>query len=406
MHPDRSVRKLKVYKFDICDPAQHFTTRVPQLARRSPPLLNAIFTTSARHLVHMSKYRTADGVIKYEGIRLPNLTTKTAIEYHNACIAYLIELSNDPEHVQDESLLAAAIVLRYYEELDSSITGEDSETFLHTFQVFLDAQASTAFSLPGDAGNMSRYDSHFQPWSGDIASHGHSFRHAAFRMALRQEVTSAFLKQRGVRLPLNAWASQRSFDEAEDAVWADRLVLYCADVLQFCFSDEPAGGRSRQERWKELNRFQDLWEFYKPLSFSPIQHQDSGWSEGQRFPRIWYMSGCHVLGMQHLDLARILLTVYDPGIPRLGPGSIAAARRISATVQETVLRICGNAVSNRAMQPAQVTAHLAIAVCGEYFTSIDEQKSMLDLLVELEAEHAWPTARTIADLKGAWSRSD
>ncbi len=355
----------------------------------------------------MLKYRNSDGIIEYEGIKLPNLTTRTAIEYHNACIAYLMELASDPEHVQDESLLAAAVILRYYEELDASLTGEDTEHFLHTFQVFINAQASATFSLPYDLENVWTFGSsetHLVP--GTIASYHQSFRHAVFRMALRQEVTSAFLKQRSVQLPLDAWASQRSFDEADDSVWTDRLVLYCADVLQYCFGEEHMSGRTRMELWQELKSFGELWEVSKPLSFHHIQYQEPNRTEGYCFPRIWYMSGGHVLGMQHLDLARILLTVYDPGIPRLGPGSIAAGRRISTAVQEIVLRICGNAVSNRAMQPAQVTAHLAIAVCGEYFTNEDEQKSMIALLQELEVEHAWPTARTAADLKEAWSRSD
>lgn len=389
--------KLTYRQFDICDPARHFTLIVPQLARRNPPLLNAVFTAAARHLVRTSKYRTEDRVIMYEGTRLPSLTIESAVAYHNACIAYLIELSNDPKHVQDESLLAAAIILRYYEELDTSLTGEDAETFLHTFQVFINAQADNVFSLPAASGQA-------QVGSiGGTASYARSFRHAAFRMALRQEVTSAYMKQRSVRLPLDAWASQRSFHHAEDDVWTDRLVLYCADVLQFCFADDAPLGKNRVERWMELKEFEDSWESCKPLSFAPIQYQEPDRQHGQCFPRIWYMSECHVLGMQHLDLARILLTVYDPSIPRLGPGSVAAARRISNTVRTIVLRICGNAISNPAMQPAQVKAHLAIAVCGEYFVDTDEQKSMVDLLLGLEAEHAWPTARTIAGLKLAWS---
>jgi hypothetical protein len=237
----------------------------------------------------------------------------------------------------------------------------------------------------------------------DTISYSTFFRHAAFRMALRQEVTSAFMKQRSVRLPLEAWASQRSFDEAEDAIWTDRVVLFCADVLQFCFGGEHPGGKTRTEHWKELKDFEIMWAYCKPLSFSPIQDQEPDRSQRQCFPQIWYMSECHVSGMQYLDLARILLAVYDPSIPRLGSGSIAATRRMAAAVREIVLRICGTAMSNRTTQPALVMAHMAIAVCGEYFTEEEEQKGMIELLLELEAEHAWPTAKTVAELKQAWS---
>ena len=400
--------KLTFAKFDICDPEQHFTLAVPQRARRCPPLLHAIFTVAARHLVHIQRYRTADGVVEYEGIRLPALTANTAIEYHNTCLAYLIELSNDPEHMKDENLLAATIILRYYEELDASLTGEDVESFLHTFQVFINAQANTAFpSLANDR----RTGIQQGPWqhvplSDHRISYERSFRHAAFRMALRQEVTSAFMKQRAVRLPLDAWASQRCFKEAEDDVWTDRLILYSADVLQFCFGDEMPAGKTRTERWKELKEFEDLWEIYKPISFSHIQYQEPHRSQGHCFPRIWYMAECHVLGMQHLDLARILLTLCDPSMQRLGPSSITAVQRISPTVREIALRICGNAISNRAMQPAQINAHLAIALCGEYFIDKDEQKCITEVLVNSEAEHAWPTAKTIAELKKAWTGSE
>jgi hypothetical protein len=72
--------------------------------------LNAIFTAAARHLAGISKYKTAEGIVRYQGVTLRNLTHETAIRYHNACIAYLIELSKDAEHVQDENLLAAVVV--------------------------------------------------------------------------------------------------------------------------------------------------------------------------------------------------------------------------------------------------------------------------------------------------------
>lgn len=38
-----------------------------------------------------------------------------------------------------------------------------------------------------------------------------------------------------------------------------------------------------------------------------------------------------VTAIQHFDLSKILLTVYDPRIPRLGPSQRAAARRIEVS---------------------------------------------------------------------------
>src|SRR5947209_1669808 len=77
-------------KFDLCDPERHFALVVPQRARSCPPLLNAIFTASARHLSRLDKYKTAQGV-KYLGKLLPDLNVETAIHYHDRAIAHLIQ---------------------------------------------------------------------------------------------------------------------------------------------------------------------------------------------------------------------------------------------------------------------------------------------------------------------------
>jgi hypothetical protein len=365
--------------------------------------LHAIFTAAARTLTRIPKYRTSDGVIVYHGITLHNLTSETAIKYHNACIAYLIELAKDEENVRDENLLAAAVILRYYEELDTSLTDEDTEMFLGVSQVFINAQASNAFSpLPSSSCVDSTQPAWLENASKDSIASSRFFRHAAFRMALRQEITSAFLKQRSIRLPLEAWASLRSSSDAEDAVWTDRIVIFCADVLQFCFGEDNLRGRNQVERWNELKNFEMSWRVSKPPSFGAIHYREADPSAGEVFPQIWYLAECQRSGMQYLDLACVLLTVYDPTTPRLGIRASAARRRTSTEVQKLVLRLCGIALSNRTSQPALVMAAMAISMCGEYFSDPAQQRGMIDLLVELELEHAWPTSKIVRDLKLLW----
>lgn len=55
------------------------------------------------------------------------------------------------------------------------------------------------------------------------------------------------------------------------------------------------------------------------------------------------------------------------------------------------------------MPPALVTSAVGISMCGEYFTDPREQEALVDVLMSLEIEHAWPTEATIAALRIAWT---
>lgn len=68
--------------------------------------------------------------------------------------------------------------------------------------------------------------------------------------------------------------------------------------------------------------------------------------DGKCFPEIWLLGDAVVTGLQHYYLARILLTAHDPNLPRLGPASKVALRRIDDEIKSYVRNICGIALSN------------------------------------------------------------
>lgn len=274
--------------------------------------------------------------------------------------------------------------------------GEDTESALRGIQIFLDAQAISAVA-------------------------GSGLRHAAYWIALRQEIITAFSKQRAFRLPLGPCEPYRSFEPADDYVWADRLVIHCADVLQYCFgSDEedlPRGQLQasstgilhpipatdmRVARYEELVTFETIWAELGPPSFKPIYTREPDRRRGEVFPELWYLNNCHVAGLQFLELARILLVVYNPNLPRLGPSQRTAMRSVDRKVRSIVLRLCGMALSNQHSPPGLVTASVAIGMCGDRFTDRLEQEALLGVLAKLGDEHAYPTFSTQELLKGAW----
>lgn len=86
---------------------------------RCPLLMFAICTASARHLTRLPSQNNQTQPFEFDGIPLPGLDEDAAIHYHNACISYLVNVSQNPEEAYNEDTLAAATALRYYEQIDS-----------------------------------------------------------------------------------------------------------------------------------------------------------------------------------------------------------------------------------------------------------------------------------------------
>lgn len=84
-----------------------------------PVLRYAVFTASAGHLIRLACYRgQAAEEMNFNGIPIPALTPDAAIQYHDICISYLIEISKDPAEEYNEDVLTAATILRFYEQID------------------------------------------------------------------------------------------------------------------------------------------------------------------------------------------------------------------------------------------------------------------------------------------------
>lgn len=155
-------------------------------------------------------------------------------------------------------------------------------------------------------------------------------------------------------------------------------------------------------RWTEFKRFEERWQENKPPAFKPVYYADPDPNAGIFFPTIWHINSCQTLGEQHIELGRILLAVSDPRIFRIGLGASYVNASLETELRAILRRLCGLGVSNSKFQPALTTAAVGISVCGEYFADPREQKALIDILVNLELKHAWPTETTITALRRAW----
>lgn len=70
-----------------------------------------------------------------------------------------------------------------------------------------------------------------------------------------------------------------------------------------------------------------------------------------------------VTGIQHYILSMILLAVYNPRLPRLGPGQKAALLGVDDEIKTNIRSLCGMALSNRKTPPHMITACMGISMC-------------------------------------------
>lgn len=425
--------------FDLCDPDCHFAFVVPHKAREPGPLRNALLTISARNLSRNMRFRNAAGFVEWAGYSIPELREEFAMTYHNDCIRDLLQMSMDPKKLQDEILLAAVIALRTDEELSlSALDGEeeDQQLFLRIASVFINAQVPAAICLPHSSPEVfpAVFDEAPRPRSHSdlafqISPRSHSnitspsnqtdpdlgasgLRQACFWTAFRQELHASFLRQQEVRFPLARCEAFRQLTPAIDAVWANRMVTFCADVLEFCYGSSCSDGKvfpayTNQERWLELRTHERNLCAMLPASFEPTFCSESNAKQGVIFPEIWYLESCHVSGTTYIELARMLLEAFNPTRPKLGHGFLAATNAFIASTKKILFRLCGIALSNhRFCPPSLINACLGISMFGEYFDDPTEQEALLGILSLMSSRHAYPTHQIANSLRRAWNTDD
>jgi hypothetical protein len=346
--------------FDLTDCSCRFRNVVPQRAMNDPILMNAILAASARHLSRVS------GGDPY-----------TADRYHQKCIQHLIPMLSDEAAVLDENLLASIVILRFLEEIDVPLSGKlhlDGAGHLIGAHAFISAQ--------------------------DISAVSGGLRLAAFWVGLRQEIYVAFVNQRSIMFPLQHCNVDRSFGTADEGMWANRIIIHCAETIQWCFGLQEHERSTAQ--FGELLNYAENWLKAIPPCYTPIYYRNADADCDSVFPVVMYLSDAVVTGIQHYHLTLILLRAYDPTIPKLGSRRATALKEMDNEIKYHTKMLCGLALSNSSTPPNFVTASMAVTMAGDKFTEVKEQEACIRILVTCEVEHGWSTLTAQEDLKEAW----
>ncbi|KAI1340554.1 hypothetical protein F5Y15DRAFT_423000 [Xylariaceae sp. FL0016] len=355
--------------FDLCDEERYFQLVVPWRARGCEPLLKAIFAVSIRHLIRPARYRTQAG-ISYRDQVFPNLTDHDAVAYMLQCLPALKQFHEIDDYDYRSNLVAAAVVLRQFEEMDAeenshfndSTTGAQADVqiyepvnFLAITKAFLESAVSTENPK------------------------GRRLVNAAFWIVLRQEIYFSFTRERCPHLAFGPeiWLQ---------ASTPNKLILHTAEVVKWRW-----GVRSEQE-WLRLKSQEAFVQQHYAEQIVPIFQRKANKSQGEIFPTIWYGSHSEVTGIQHFILAKMILVAEDPTLDR-SSASRAAHRHAESSVKSLILDLCGIAVHHTDSPPNLVNAALGIAAYGDYFTDEWERKAVAEVVEQLQRQHAWPVRK-------------
>ncbi|CAH0051635.1 unnamed protein product [Clonostachys solani] len=243
-----------------------------------------------------------------------------------------------------------------------------------------------------------------------------SLLRSACLIAFRHEIWSVLIHGRTFEIPLSSvdddvtfdWTSEDQFD------WMNRILIWLACILRLCYGtyqddrSAPNGSTtfsSVSERWRILKRFLDRWDQKPPSCFEPLWYEERDVAKGRLFPRVYMATSCQVIALQNIELARITLAVYDPTRKRLGLDVAAREKETADLVRRSLWRICGLALSNP-YQVSMVAASLGIVLCSDYIEGRREQAAIVDILVETERDHAWPTKWIAEQLWERWKLGD
>lgn len=347
---------------DVLDSSSHFGVEIPRRAAYQPLISNAIFAISALHLSLLAKT---------EDLESPRYVDKS--------LQYLKQILEDPLGHSDENLLAGVIVLRSHEEMSD----KDDNVHLLGGQRILNSFASYA----ADGG----------------------FRESASWISLRQHIYISITKQSPLGLNLSNYEHSMVFVENSDEAWANRAVFLLACVLNYAFSPrEDASSqhnRSSFDTWAELEAKVEDWARTKPWYFSPLwtQAMPNGQQDGSSWPEVLTSHPTHAVGLQYYALSKIVLTIYDPRITKLGFHSHLLRKAADATVLQNLRTTIGIAVSNPDVTNTMFQSSHILAACGSYLHDPKDQAAVVEFLTGMQQNMGWRTGSIIETLKEEWN---
>lgn len=194
--------------------------------------------------------------------------------YYNRCIELLIRALAQPPDTYSPIILAAAVMSRLYEELDTDA-------------------GTPQYHLSGTR-NLLRHEV-VARFAGHCA-----IAEAVSWVYLRQAINACIVRRRPMDIPLEIFETFSAFQADDDSSWANRVVYIFAKVVRAFFSGRSGEASAHQpgdngdadcsEDWDVLESELALWHTERPSSFQSPYEEPPNLESGRPFPFIWMVS--------------------------------------------------------------------------------------------------------------------
>ena len=215
--------------------------------------------------------------------------------------------------------------------------------------------------------------------------------------------------------------------------WANQIIWYTALVVNFCFEgvDTQHERASKTQQWQQLWDLVQTWSRERPTGFDPVFEGQA--SANSVFPEIYFTADWHgafakrssivtsscdvaVLSFVYYQFACILLLSYQPS-PEFGLHNSRRVSDINVSASSTITgrsnfaqhqilphaqAICGACKSSPEAVPLSITVCHTVFLWGPLLIDLNERNELLQLLIDLENNHVWPTTWIINALKRKW----
>ena len=173
-------------------------------------------------------------------------------------------------------------------------------------------------------------------------------------------------------------------------------TLYFAARVTCAFGEDTS-----HTRWYKLSNMLDRWKSSRRASFDPIHFRTQDLQNGRFFPEVCYITDEHVAAAHSFYMAKLLLTIHDPDLPRIGPRMKSVALTMQETALSYVRTLVGIAVCYTWV-PARFTADLVFVICGSWFTDRWEQEALLEFVRDTSRRSGWSKQNPERTLVEAW----